>query len=245
LSVDDAKKLIVEFVGTFALIFFGAGAIIATGGSDLVAIALAHGLAIGLMIMAAGHISGGVFNPSLTIGLVATRRMAPATGAGYVVAQLLGAIVAAGVLKLAFAATAIDKVKLGTPLLGEGVSAGQGVLVEAILTFFLMFAVFGIAIDPRSSKALPGLMIGLIITMDIFAGGGLTGAAMNPARSLGPEVVQGVWDGWWVYWVGPIIGAVAAAFLYNEVLIGKPEPAKGSERAPERGTDRVQDRRRR
>jgi aquaporin TIP len=245
LSVDDARKLIVEFIGTFALIFFGAGSIIATGGDNLVAIALAHGLAIGLMVMAAGHISGGVYNPSLTIGLVAARRLPPVTGATYVGAQLLGAIVAAGALKLAFDVAAVDKVKLGTPLLGAGVGVGQGLLVEAILTFFLMFAVFGNAIDPRSSKALPGLMIGLIITMDIFAGGGLTGAAMNPARSIGPELVQGVWDGWWIYWVGPIVGAVAAALLYNEVLIGQAEPAKGPVRSPERPPDRVQDRRRR
>jgi aquaporin TIP len=245
LGVEDSKKLIVEFIGTFALIFFGAGTIIATGGSDLVAIALAHGLAIGLMVMAAGHISGGVYNPSLTIGLVAARRLPPATGAAYIGAQLLGAIVAAGALKVSFAAAAVDKVKLGTPMLGSGVSLGQGVLVEAILTFFLMFAVFGNAIDTRSSKALPGLMIGLILTMDIFAGGGLTGAAMNPARSLGPELVQGVWDGWWIYWVGPIVGAVAAALLYNEVLIGSPAPTKGPERAPERAPERTQDRRRR
>jgi aquaporin Z len=243
--VEDFKKLIVEFIGTFALIFFGAGSIVATGGSDLVAIALAHGLAIGLMVMAAGHISGGVYNPSLTIGLVAARQMKPTIGAQYIVAQLLGAIVAAGALKLAFAAEAVDKVKLGTPVLGSGVSVGQGILVEAILTFFLMFAVFGNAVDPRSSKALPGLMIGLIITMDILAGGGLTGAAMNPARSIGPEIVQGVWDGWWIYWVGPVVGAVAAAVLYNEVLLGSPAPAKGPERAPERTPDRTADRRRR
>jgi aquaporin Z len=185
--MESGRKLIVEFIGTFALIFFGAGAIIATGGGNLVAIALAHGLAIALMVMAAGHISGGVYNPSLTIGLAAARRLPPATAAAYIVAQLLGGIVAAAALKVVFAADAVDKVKLGTPLLGDGVTPGQGVLVEVILTFFLMYAVFGNAVDTRSSKAAPGLFIGLILTMDILAGGGLTGAAMNPARALGPE----------------------------------------------------------
>lgn len=123
---------------------------------------------------------------------------------------------------MSFSVKAIDAVQLGTPLLGSGVSAGQGVLVELILTFFLMFAVFGTAVDPRGPKTIAGPVIGLIITMDIFAGGGLTGAAMNPARSFGPELVQGVWDAWWVYWVGPIVGAVIAALLYNDVLMAAP-----------------------
>ncbi len=222
--MESARKLVVEFIGTFALIFFGAGSIIATGGKDLVAIALAHGLAIGLMVMAAGHISGGVYNPALTVGLAAARRLSPSDAGAYIVAQLLGAIVAAGLLKVAFAGAAIDAVKLGTPLLGSGVGVGQGVLVEAILTFFLMFSVFGNAVDPRSPKAIPGLLIGLTITMDIFAGGALTGAAMNPARSFGPALVQGAWDGWWIYWVGPILGAVIAALLYNDVLLVEPKP---------------------
>jgi aquaporin TIP len=217
--VDSTRKLIVEFIGPFALVYMGAGAIIATGGKDLVAIALAHGLAIALLIASAGHISGGVYNPALTVGLVAARRLSVPLGIAYIIVQLLGGAVGAALLKLSFDAQAIDSVQLGTPLLGANVSAGQGVLVEAILTFFLMFAVFGTAIDPRGPKIIAGLVIGLIITMDIFAGGGLTGAAMNPARWFGPALIQGVWANGWVYWVGPIIGAVIAALLYNEVLM--------------------------
>jgi len=217
--VDSTRKLIVEFIGPFALVYMGAGAIIATGGKDLVAIALAHGLAIALLIASAGHISGGIYNPALTVGLVAARRLSVPLGIAYIIVQLLGGAVGAALLKLSFDAKAIDSVQLGTPLLGANVSAGQGVLVEAILTFFLMFAVFGTAIDPRGPKTIAGLVIGLIITMDIFAGGGLTGAAMNPARWFGPALIQGVWANGWVYWVGPIIGAVIAALLYNEVLM--------------------------
>jgi aquaporin TIP len=217
--VDSTRKLIVEFIGPFALVYMGAGAIIATGGKDLVAIALAHGLAIALLIASAGHISGGVYNPALTVGLVAARRLSVPLGIAYIIVQLLGGAVGAALLKLSFDAQAIDSVQLGTPLLGANVSAGQGVLVEAILTFFLMFAVFGTAIDPRGPKIIAGLVIGLIITMDIFAGGGLTGAAMNPARWFGPALIQGVWANGWVYWVGPIIGAVIAALLYTEVLM--------------------------
>jgi len=217
--VDSTRKLIVEFIGPFALVYMGAGAIIATGGKDLVAIALAHGLAIALLIASAGHISGGIYNPALTVGLVAARRLSVPLGIAYIIVQLLGGAVGAALLKLSFDAKAIDSVQLGTPLLGANVSVGQGVLVEAILTFFLMFAVFGTAIDPRGPKTIAGLVIGLIITMDIFAGGGLTGAAMNPARWFGPALIQGVWANGWVYWVGPIIGAVIAALLYNEVLM--------------------------
>ena len=217
--MDSTRKLIVEFIGPFALVYMGAGAIIATGGKDLVAIALAHGLAIALLIASAGHISGGIYNPALTVGLVAARRLSVPLGIAYIIVQLLGGAVGAALLKLSFDAKAIDSVQLGTPLLGANVSVGQGVLVEAILTFFLMFAVFGTAIDPRGPKTIAGLVIGLIITMDIFAGGGLTGAAMNPARWFGPALIQGVWANGWVYWVGPIIGAVIAALLYNEVLM--------------------------
>jgi len=227
--VDNGRKLVVEFLGPLALVYMGAGSIIATGGKDLVAIAFAHGLAIGLMVLAAGHISGGVYNPALTVGLVATRRLSIPLGIGYVVAQLLGGLVGALLLKASFAAPAIDVVKLGVPLLGPGVSGGQGILVEAILTFFLMFSVFGNAVDPRTPKAIAGLAIGLTITMDIFGGGALTGAAMNPARAFGPELVQGVWDFWWVYWIGPIIGAVLAALLYNEVLLGPAEEVTAPE----------------
>jgi aquaporin Z len=227
--VDNARKLIVEFLGPLVLVYIGAGSIIATAGKDLVAIAFAHGLAIGLMIMAAGHISGGVFNPAITVGLVAARRLSVTLGVGYVVAELLGGTVGAALLKVSFPAASADAVKLGVPLLGPGVSGGQGILVEAILTFLLMFSIFGNAIDPRTPKAVAGLAIGLTITMDIFGGGALTGAAMNPARSFGPELVQGVWDFWWVYWVGPIIGAAIAALLYNDVLLAPPEEVAAPE----------------
>jgi aquaporin TIP len=213
------KNSVVEFVGTFALIFVGAGSIIATGGQNLVAIALAHGLAIGLMVAAAGHISGGVYNPALTVGLMAARRIPVGRGVYYIVAQLVGATVAALALKVLFAPAAIAAVNLGTPAVGLGVSGGAAVLAEIIMTFFLMYSVFGVAVDLRGARAIAGLVIGLTITMDIFVGGGLTGAAMNPARWFGPAVVQGAFDNWWIYWVAPIVGAVIAALLWNELYL--------------------------
>jgi aquaporin TIP len=226
---DWLRNAIVEVVGTFALIFVGAGAIIATGGKDLVAIALAHGLAIGLMVAAAGHISGGVYNPSLTIALIAARRIGVNRGVYYIVAQLVGATLAALALKAVFPAAMVSAVNLGTPAVGSGVGALAALVAEIIMTFFLMYSVFGVAVDLRGARAIAGLVIGLTITMDIFVGGGLSGAAMNPARWFGPAIVQGAFADWWIYWVGPIVGALIAALLWNEVYLrGLRSPEEGA-----------------
>jgi aquaporin Z len=226
---DWHRNALVEAIGTFALIFVGAGSIVATGGQNLVAIALAHGLAIGIMVASAGHISGGVYNPALVFGLVAAGRMTAVRGVYYIVSQLIGALLAALALKAIFPAAMIGAVQLGTPQLGQGFGAGAGVLAEIIMTFFLMYAVFGVAIDMRGARAIAGLVIGLTITIDIFVGGGVSGAAMNPARWFGPAIVQGVLTDWWVWWVGPIIGAVVSALLWNEVYLrGLPSPEPGA-----------------
>jgi aquaporin TIP len=228
------RPLIVEAIGPFALVFMGAGSIIITQGEDIVAIALAHGLAIGLMVAAAGHISGGVYNPALTLGLVLTRKLEPVKGVAYVAAQLVGATLAAAALALLFPDVLTEPVKLGTPQIANSISAGAAVGIEIILTFFLMYVVFGTAIDKRGPAGIAPLAIGLTITMDIFAGGPLTGAAMNPSRSFGPALVDGTWDDAWVYWVGPGIGAVIAALLYAYVLIppGQGEPEMDPARPP-------------
>ncbi|MFN8638656.1 MAG: aquaporin [Dehalococcoidia bacterium] len=218
--MTDYRKLIAEFVGTFTLIFAGAGAIIASQGTNLVAIALAHGLSIAIMGSALGHISGGVFNPSLTVGLWVTRRLRAMDAVAYMVAQLAGAVVAAAVLVAVFDVTLRNQVHLGTPMLGTGVTFTQGVVLEALMTFFLMLAVFGTALDERGPK-LGALLIGLTITMDIAFAGTLTGASMNPARTFGPALVSGTWTNHLVYWVGPIFGAVAAAILYEFVFLEK------------------------
>ncbi len=211
---EHGRKLAAEFIGAFALIFIGAAAIIQTGGQNLLAIAIAHGLAIALLVSSLGHISGGLFNPALTIGLWATRRLDTISTVAYIIAQLLGAVVAALALLLLFPEALRDAVSLGVPLLGRGIEFGQGVILEAIATFFLMLAVFGTALDSRGPK-LGGFGIGLILTMDILAIGTLTGAAMNPARTFGPALVGGEWSNHLVYWIGPIIGAVVAALVYH------------------------------
>ncbi len=222
----QGRKLAAEALGAFTLIFIGAGAIIVTGGANLVAIALAHGLAIALMVSAVGHVSGGLFNPALTIGLWATRRIGTLSGILYIIAQLVGAVVAALALTALFPDVMRTATNLGTPTLSPGIDFVQGVGIEAIATFFLMTAVFGTVLDPRGPN-LGGFGIGLIITMDIFAVGALTGAAMNPARAFGPALLSGTWGDHLVWWIGPIIGAVLAAVVYHYVLADEQDPPAG------------------
>lgn len=226
-SIDlDPRKLLAEFIGTYTLIFAGAGSIVLFSGNaaGIVAIALAHGLAIALMVSALGHISGGLFNPALTAGLWVTRRLDTVNAVAYVGAQLVGATVAAWSLLLLFPEAQREAANLGVPALGAETTFAQGVGLEALMTLFLMLVVFGTAIDGRGPK-LGGLAIGLTITMDIFLGGPLTGAAMNPARALGPAIAQLSWDDHLVYWIGPVIGAVAGALLYHYAFAPEEEAA--------------------
>ena len=231
---SEVPALIVEFLGVFLLTFVGAGAIIGTGGDDLVAIALAHGLSIAVMVAAAGHISGGVYNPAVAAGLMASGKLPVARGLAFIVAEVLGAIVAALLLRGVFPVAAVDAVNLGTPLPGQGVSAGQALLVEIVLSFFLMFVIFGVAVDSRGPSGIAGLVIGLTVALDILMGGGVSGAAMNPARHFGPALVQGAWRDAWVCWVGPILGAVAAALLYTFLLLDRRQQVDESIDLPQR-----------
>jgi aquaporin TIP len=217
--------LIAEFIGTFALIFIGAGTIVISPGLNaagalgtLIGIALAHGLTIAAFGSATGHISGGHLNPAVTIAMMATGRIDPLRGATYIVSQCLGAIVAAFLLTVAMPADLVAAAKLGTPLLASTMTVGGGIILEAVATFFLVFVIFGTAVDVRGPKV-GALFIGLTVTLDIMAIGPLTGAAMNPARSIGPALISGHFENFWLFWVGPIIGALAAAFLYSGILI--------------------------
>ncbi len=218
------QQAVVEFIGPFALVFLGVGAITMTAGQDLVAIALAHGLAIGIMIAAAGHISGGAYNPAVTIGLAIAGKLKPLQATVYIVAELLGAVAAALALTMIFTSEQVDAVNLGTPQVASGISLGGALLGEIILTFFLMFVIFGTAVDQRSNKAIAALAIGLTITADIFALGAITGAVMNPARQFGPALVEGMWSDFWIWWIGPIVGAAIAAIVYNWVLLDRDVP---------------------
>ncbi len=219
------KRAIVEFIGPFALCFMGIGAIILFSG-DIVAIALAHGLAIGLCITGAGHISGGHFNPAVTVGMMATKRISPNEAVVYIGSQLLGAVAACIVLLAAFPSELRDAVGFGIPAVGGGFSSGNALVAEMVTTFFLVFVIFGTAVDQRSGKAITGLAIGLTITMDILGTGGISGAAMNPARWFGPAVVDGNFTDFWIWIVGPIVGALVAAFLWSNILLNQDEEEK-------------------
>lgn len=217
----NKKALIAEFIGTFTLIFVGVGSIVAdylSGGKvGLTGIALAHGLAIGVMISAVAAISGGHLNPAVTIGLWSAKKINTNNCLGYVIAQCLGAIFAAFLIKLAVPTDALTAVGMGTPALGQGISVQMGLVTEIILTFFLVFVVYGTAVDARAPKV-GGLFIGLTVALGVLMGGPISGAAMNPARYIGPALLGGGLQNAWIYWVGPIIGGVLAAQIYKTQL---------------------------
>lgn len=221
------KPCIAEFIGTFALCFIGAGSICIAQlmegkvtNAGLVGIALAHGCVLAVMISAMGHISGGHFNPAVTVGaLVGGKIKGPMAGA-YVASQLIGGAVAGYFLLGVFPESVWKPVNLGTPGLGSGVSMGTGIFVELVLTFFLVLVVYGTAIDERGTwKAIGGFGIGFTVLCDILMGGPLTGASMNPARTFGPGLAAGYWDNHIVYWIGPLLGGVLAGLLYGRFLI--------------------------
>jgi aquaporin TIP len=211
--MEKLRPCLAEFIGTFALIFVGVGAINVAQGS-LLAVAFAHGLTIAVFVSACGHISGGQFNPAVTLGVLLGRKMSVADAIAYWIAQLAGAT-GAGLLCSALFGRKV--VQLGTPAL-TNLSASQGIVVEAVLTFFLVFVVYGTAIDPRAPK-IGGLAIGFTVTLDILFGGPLTGAAMNPARVFGPALAANYWPFHYVYWVGPMLGGAVAGLLYSNLFL--------------------------
>ena len=229
------ERLTAEFVGALTLIYIGAGSIVAmttfgVGSVGIIGIALAHGIAIAVMVSALGHVSGAHFNPAITIGAWITQKIRSSQALGYIVAQLAGAAGGALLLRLSLPKRVLEQATYGTPAVVKGLSNGQAVLIEAILTFFLVWVVFATAIDPEGAfNKIAGLAIGLVLTMDILMGGFFTGAAMNPARHFGPAIVGSNWDGWWVYWVGPVAGAIVAASLYDGLIIKRPGSAAAEE----------------
>jgi MIP family channel proteins len=213
--------LVAEAVGTFLFFFVGMGAVVLdthTGGAvGLLGIALAHGLALAVMVSALGAVSGGHFNPAVTVAVRLAGRIEWQTAAAYVLAQLAGAVAAGLALRGIFPDASWGPTGIGTPALDPSIGWAGGIAVEAILTLLLVLTVFGTAIDPRAPR-IGGLAIGLAVAADILVGGPLTGAAMNPARWFGPAVASGTFADWYVWWVGPLLGAIAAAAIYRYVL---------------------------
>jgi aquaporin Z len=228
------QRATAEFVGTFALVFVGAGSL--AFARTLTDIGLAHGLVIAVMASSVGHISGGHFNPAVTFGFLVTRRIDPVLAVTYWIAQFGAAICGALLLWWVLPGTSGDTIKLGAPTLGQGVGAGEGLVIEAVLTFFLVWVIFATAADPRGTfKSIAGLAIGFTITLDVLMGGALTGAAVNPARALGPMLVHNTWGDFWVWVVGPLAGATVAAVLYDVLYLRPTSP--GVVGTPESGLD--------
>lgn len=230
------KRVLAEFVGTYMFVFVGAGsavgAYIAFGMSNaavaLLIAALGNGIGLGISITATMGVSGGALNPAVTIGLLVGGKLPAKDVVPYIVAEVVGAILAAFTLvALVVPRSAGNAVDWGAPnnALVSGQNLAQAIGMEAVLTFFLVFVVYGAIVEAKEPR-LAGLAVGLIVLTDVFIGGPLTGAAMNPARAIGPEVVAAALNLhnalalWYVYWIGPIIGGIIAALVWR-ALRGK------------------------
>jgi aquaporin NIP len=205
-----------EGIAAFALVFAGCGAIVADARNDgalgTVGIALVFGLIIMVMVYATGHLSGAHINPAVTIAFTLTRHFPARDALAYVFAQIAGAT--AGALTLLAVWT--DKpAELGATLPSVGV--GSALVYEVVLTFLLMFVIMAVATDTRAAGAAAAIAIGGTVGLDALFGGPVTGASMNPARSLGPALVAGEWHDLWIYVVGPLAGAALGAFAYQVV----------------------------
>jgi MIP family channel proteins len=221
------QAYVAEFIGTFALVFFGSMAFIiflpvlgfSSPQSSLFGIALVPGLILMIMFYTIGHISGCHINPAITITALALKKMEVSDGIAYLLAQIFGAILAGAFDGLIQPGNGF-RVRFGLPApqLSIGQSQLVAVLVELIITFFLMFSYYAVLYTDKVDSAASGLVIGMTLTVGILIAGALTGGAANPARWLGPAVASMDFDNFWVYWVGPIAGALLGGFTYEYLL---------------------------
>ena len=218
------RRAVAEALGTFGLIFFGCGAVVVASlpgaAYGLLGVALVHAVVLSVMVTATMAISGGHLNPAITIGLLSVKRIDGKSAGVYILAQLIGGALGALTLRLVFPSGIVRVGTLGTPVLANAMNMVDGILLEAVLTFFLVSAVFGTAVSSDAPKV-GGFGIGLVLLFDILVGGTMTGAAVNPARAFGPALVSGTWYAQPVWWIGPILGAVVAAQLWERVLLKK------------------------
>ncbi|NET36511.1 MAG: aquaporin [Cyanothece sp. SIO1E1] len=211
-----SPQAIAEGIGTFTLVFAGTGAVmvnqISEGAITHLGISFVFGAVVAAMIYTLGHISGAHFNPAVTLGFYRSGFFPQRQVLPYVLAQLIGAIAASTLLLLSLGRVA----NLGATLpLNDNWL--QSLILETILTFILMFVILGTGLDPRAPKGFAGLAIGLTVGLEAAFMGPITGASMNPARSLSPALVGGIWQHHWLYWLGPILGAQLAAFAYTRL----------------------------
>jgi aquaporin NIP len=225
LQPELSKRVAAEAIGTFFLVFIGCGAVVANAehpdALGLVGIAFAFGLAVSAVIYAIGHLSGAHINPAVTLAFVVTRHLPKREAACYVAAQTAGALAAASLLRVMWTSSPGD---LGTTSFTIG--TGTAFIYEALLTAMLMFVVMAVATDTRAIGAAAAIAVGATVALDILCGGTITGASMNPARSLGPAIASGQTADLWLYVVAPVAGAMIGALGYQAVRGGViPEPA--------------------
>lgn len=237
---DALRHAVAEFIGIFALVFVGGAAIMSTLASErtiaLLVVAIAHGLILSVAVTATMRISGHL-NPAVTIGFLVARRIEPVMAGVYIVAQLLGAMIAAYALKMTFPALMFDAARGGGQSISIDITGAQAFTLEAIAGFFLMFVYFGTAVD-RHAPRVGGFAIGLTVTAFMIAIGPLTGASLNPARTLGPAVATGIFEAQLIYWFAPMTGAALAALLYDQLFLrrGPEQFDHGAVRPDTRGT---------
>ena len=237
------RHFVAEFIGIFAFVFIGGAAIAmiryTNGRVGVFEVAAAHGLVFAALVSATMRISGHL-NPAITLGFLATRRIEPLMGGVYLVAQLLGAIVASYALRGLIPADVFAAIRGGGQSIALDVSFVQAFFLEFIATFILVFTVFGTAVDPQAPR-IGGLAIGFVVAAGVLAIGPLTGGSMNPARSFGPAIASGVFEGQAVYWLGPTAGGVAAALLYDLLFLprGRETPDSGALAPADEGTGRT------
>jgi MIP family channel proteins len=216
------RPLTAEFLGTFGLVFAGTAVVVTDSfpgaHTGLIGIALAHGLILALGITATMAISGGHLNPAVTVGFLATKRIDPVTGGAYIGAQLLGGVAGSLACHWLIPNNVGRLAMEGLPQINANMTFAGAVALEAAMTFFLMTAVMGTIVNPKAPKQ-GGFWVGVAVMVMIIVGGPLTGAAMNPARAFGPAVITGSWQGQMAYWLGPILGSLLAAFLWDKVLL--------------------------
>ena len=220
-----SKKLAAEAVGTFVFVLVGAGSAVGAGGllnansaSLLLVGALANGLGLAVAVSATMGVSGGAINPAVVIGLWAGKKLPSRDVVPYILAELVGAVLAGLALMSAFPSSLGDPVHWGSPTLSGLLSESQGIAIEALLTFVLVIAVYGTAVDSRAPR-IGGLGIGLAVLADVFVAGNLTGAAMNPARAFGPMIAGQFYPGYWyIYLIGPVVGALFAGLVYRYAI---------------------------
>lgn len=206
-----------EFVGTALFVLVGAGSAV-TNVAGAVGIGLANGLGLAVAITMMLPISGGHINPAVSFALWLAKRIDAPTLGRYVLAQLLGAIVAALLIKGLFPASAVRMTSLGTPQVAGSMTFLSATLIEALFTFFLVSAVFATCVSSERERV-AGFAVGLVVLVCVLGGGVLTGAALNPARAFGPALVAWDWHAQAVYWIGPLLGAAAAAGAWRYMLL--------------------------